>query len=286
MTDRRPAYSLPLAHGELSAHDALELQALKGQIKRDIGFYCEAYKELCLRRRIAVRMRARGIHTYAEYGALLEHDQGEHDKLLDAITINVSKFYRNRELWHTLEREVVPRLFDLPARPVRICSAGCAAGEEPYTIAMMLKDYALATGRQEDLLRFDVVGLDIDRTSLTHALRGRYGAFAFTDIDAVARSAWFQEPEFTDIKPDIRALVRFQEMDLMKDELEPGQHMIVCRNVIIYFERSIQEMLFMKFHQALAPGGFLVLGKVESIFGRAAGLFKPIVQRDRVFVKA
>ena len=286
MTDRRPAYSLPLAHGELSTQDALELQALKGQIKRDIGFYCEAYKELCLRRRIAVRMRARGIHTYAEYGTLLEHDEAEHHKLLDAITINVSKFYRNRELWHTLEREVVPRLFDLPVRPVRICSAGCAAGEEPYTIAMMLKEYARATGRQDDLHKFDVVGLDIDRASLSHALTGRYGAFAFTDIDAAARSSWFQEPELTQIKPDIRALVRFQEKDLMKDELEPGQHMIVCRNVIIYFERSIQEMLFMKFHQALAPGGFLVLGKVESIFGRAAGLFKPIVQRDRLFVKA
>lgn len=286
MTHSRPVYSLPLAHGELSAQDALELQALKGQIKRDIGFYCDAYKELCLRRRIAVRMRARGIHTYAEYGTLLERDETEHHKLLDAITINVSKFYRNPELWQTLAREVVPHLFDLPTRPVRICSAGCAAGEEPYTIAMMLKEYALATGRPTDLRKFDLVGLDIDRASLKHALAGRYGAFAFTDIDAAVRSSWFQEPELTQVKPDIRALVRFQELDLMKDELEPGQHMIVCRNVIIYFERAVQEMLFLKFHEALAPGGFLVLGKVESIFGRAAGLFKPIVQRDRVFVKA
>jgi chemotaxis methyl-accepting protein methylase len=286
VTDSRPVYSLPLAHGELSVQDAFELQALKSQIKRDIGFYCEAYKELCLRRRIAVRMRARGIHTYAEYGTLLERDETEHHKLLDAITINVSKFYRNRELWHTLEREVVPHLFDLQALPVRICSAGCAAGEEPYTIAMMLKEYALATGRQKDLRKFDVVGLDIDRASLRHALIGRYGAFAFTDIDAAARRAWFQEPELTQIKPEISALVRFQELDLMKDALEPGQHMIVCRNVIIYFERSIQEMMFLKFHEALAPGGILVLGKVESMFGRAAGLFKPIVQRDRVFVKA
>jgi chemotaxis methyl-accepting protein methylase len=286
VTEHRPVYSLPLAHGELSAQDAQELRALKDQIKRDIGFYCEAYKELCLRRRIAVRMRACSIHTYAEYGTLLERDQGEHHKLLDAITINVSKFYRNRELWHTLEREVVPRLFDLQARRVRVCSAGCAAGEEPYTIAMMLKEYARATGRQKDLRKFDVVGVDVDRGSLRHALAGRYGAFAFTDIDAATRSSWFQGPELTEIKPDIRAFVRFQEQDLMKEDLEPGQHMIVCRNVIIYFERSVQEMLFMKFHEALAPGGFLVLGKVESIFGRAAGLFKPIVQRDRVFVKA
>ena len=87
------------------------------------------------------------------------------------------------------------------------------------------------------------------------------------------------------MKTEIRNLVKFAELDLIKDKFDTGYHMIMCRNVIIYFEREIQELLFMKFHEALAPGGFLVLGKVESLFGRASGLFKPVAQRERVFVK-
>ncbi|MGQ0814682.1 MAG: CheR family methyltransferase [Gemmatimonadota bacterium] len=286
MSDARPHYSLPLAHGALSPKDAQELQALKDQIKREIGFYCDGYKEHCLRRRIAVRMRARGIHTYAEYGELLKQDEGEHHRLLDAITINVSKFYRNQDLWRALESEVVPRLFDLRARPVRLWSAGCAAGEEPYTIAMMLTEYAVRSGRERELLKFKVLGTDIDQESLRQARVARYAAFAFTDIADEARRRWFEEPDFTEVKPEVRKLVQFEAKDLIKDSFATGQHLIMCRNVIIYFEREIQELLFMKFHEALAPGGYLVLGKVESIFGRAAGLFRPVAQRERVFIKA
>lgn len=285
MTRQQPGYSLPLAHGELSPKDAQELQALKDQITADIGFFCDGYKEHCLRRRLAVRMRARGIHTYGEYGELLKRDAGEHHKLLDAVTINVSKFYRNRDLWRALEREVVPKLFDLRARPIRVWSAGCAAGEEPYTIAMMLKEYAIRSSRERELLRFDVLGTDIDQASLAAARVARYGAFAFTDIDEEVRRTWFIEPEYVEVKRDIRSMVKFRERDLIKEEFDTGYHMIMCRNVIIYFEREVQELLFHKFYEALVPGGFLVLGKVESIFGRAANLFKPVAQRERVFIK-
>jgi chemotaxis protein methyltransferase CheR len=286
MTENRPPYSLPLAHGELGPADQAELQSLKDQIQRDIGFFCEGYKEHCLRRRIAVRMRARGIHTYGAYGELLKRDEDEHAKLLDAVTINVSKFYRNRDLWKALDREVVPKLFDLRARPVKIWSAGCAAGEEPYTIGMMLKEYAIGAGRERELSKFSVLGTDIDVESMKQARTARYSAFAFTDIDDELRSRWFIEPDRVEVKPEIRSLVKFAELDLIKDKFDTGYHMIMCRNVIIHFEREIQEMLFMKFHEALAPGGFLVLGKVESLFGRASSLFKPVAQRERVFVKS
>lgn len=285
MNNQDQPYSLPLAHGELSAKDALELQALKEQIKQDIGFYCAGYKEHCLRRRIAVRMRARGTHSYSEYADLLRRDEAEHRKLLDAVTINVSKFYRNRDLWRALDRDVLPKLFDLRARPVRIWSAGCAAGEEPYTIAMLLREYALRTGRERDLLRFRILGTDIDQPSLRAARVAKYTSFAFTDIDEDLRRRWFVEPDFVEVKREIRRFVEFGERDLIKEDFGTGHHMILCRNVIIYFEREVQELLFTKFYDALAPGGFLVLGKVESIFGRAAGLFKAVAQRERVFVK-
>lgn len=286
MSEQRPGYTLPLAHGELSPRDAVELQALKDQIKRDIGFYCDGYKEHCLRRRIAVRMRARGIHTYSEYGELLKQDVDEQARLLDAVTINVSKFYRNRDLWRALDAEVVPKLFDLAVRPVRLWSAGCAAGEEPYTIAMLLREYAARAGRERELTKFSIRGTDIDAQSLRQAQEARYGPFAFTDIDDETRQRWFEAPDFVTVNPDVTRMVQFGETDLIKDEFEPDQHLIMCRNVIIYFERDIQEQLFVKFYDALAPGGYLVLGKVESIFGRAGNLFRPIAQRERVFIKA
>ena len=103
MTEAGRVYSLPLAQGELSEKDARELQDLKEQIRRDVGFYCDGYKEHCLRRRIAVRMRARGMHRYADYAALLLKDPQEYQKLRDAVTINVSKFYRNPEVWEAVD---------------------------------------------------------------------------------------------------------------------------------------------------------------------------------------
>jgi chemotaxis methyl-accepting protein methylase len=273
VSTQRPGYSLPLAHGELSQQDAIELQQLKDQIKEDLGFHCDGYKEQCLRRRIAVRMRARGMHTYAEYGQLLHRETAEQHRLLDAVTINVSKFYRNRDLWTALETQLVPQLFQLRDRPVRIWSAGCAAGEEPYTIAMLLRQYAVDNGREHVLGRFDVLGTDIDRASLALAKTGKYGSFAFTEIDEQARDRWFVPPERIEVQPEVRKMVRFEEKDLIKESFDTGFHLIMCRNVIIYFERAVQENLFLKFHNALAPGGILVLGKVETILVARWGCF-------------
>ena len=285
MTDQALSLALPLAYGELSASDALELAMLKDCIARLTGFACASYKERCLRRRIAVRMRARAVHRYAGYAELLEADATERLKLMDVITINVSKFYRNPEVWRTLEALIVPRLFSARERTVRIWSAGCAGGEEPYTIAMMLKECALRAEPEQELARFDIVGSDLDAESLNFARAGQYSEFSMTDIADDVRQAWFVPPAFTQVRPEIRDLVRFEQRDLIKDDFEAGWHLIACRNVVIYLEREMQERLFAKFYEALAPGGVLVLGKVETLFGRTAGLFKPMAARERVFIK-
>lgn len=284
MTEQGRAYSLPLAQGELSEKDARELQQLKEQIRRDVGFYCDGYKEHCLRRRIAVRMRARGLHGYAEYAALLLTDPQEYQKLRDAVTINVSKFYRNPEVWSVLDAQIVPHLF-AANRQIRMWSAGCAGGEEPYSISMLLREYANRTNQQAALSRFEIVGSDIDRLSLETAQRAEYGPFAFTDIPTQVREHWFEPPQLVRVKEEIRASVRFETRDLITSELPSGCDVIFCRNVVIYFERAIQEALFQRFHAALAPGGFLVLGKVETLFGKTANLFSPVSQRERVFIK-
>lgn len=276
-----PPATLPLAQGDLSARDAAELLALKRQIQARVHFECAGYKEKCLRRRIAVRMRARGVHSYRDYSKLLEHDADEYDRLVDTLTINVSKFYRNPEVWDLIRAQVLPELFAFRSPLIQVWSAGAASGEEAYTMSMILNEYAAEHGVRAD--RFRILGTDIDRDSLAYAQRAEYTDFAMSDIDPAMRDRWFDSDGVYRLKPEARRNVRFSRLDLMRDEYPKGQHLIFCRNVIIYFERAVQEELFRKFHDALVPGGYLVLGKVEALFGSAAGLFQTVANRHRIF---
>lgn len=278
--------SLPLATGDLSDEDAEQLRALKTLIASRVGLNCDGYKERCLRRRIAVRMRARGIHRYNDYGALLESDETEYQRLLDTVMINVSKFFRNNDVYDRIRDMIVPWLFDLNAPRVRIWSAGCAGGEEPYSLAMMLLEHAEPRG--VDPARFEILATDVDQGAMAIARRAEYGAFSLTETPEAARDRWFDPlgGGIYRVRPEVRALVRFDTLDLLADETPTDVHLILCRNVIIYFERDMQERLFRRFNAALAPGGFLVLGKVEALFGASATGYRSIANRERIFRKA
>ena len=276
--------ALPLAHGDLDEADARELQALKQQVQEESGLRCDGYKEKCLRRRIAVRMRARGVHRYADYAALLRSDPGEYDRLLAAIVINVSKFFRNPEVWKALGERVVPALLELDAWPLRIWSAGTAGGEEAHSVAIMLLEALGGAGSDDPRLgRIQVLGTDIDEESLDVARRGEYGDLALSETPLELRARWFDGGRPWRLRPEPRRLVEFRALDLMRDPFPQGQHLILCRNVIIYFERAVQEELFARFRDALAPGGYLVLGKVETMFGPAASAFRQVAPRERIY---
>lgn len=261
------------------------LDALKGKIHEERGFNCHFYKDKCLRRRLAVRMRARGVDTFGGYAALLDTDPAEYDILLDTLTINVTKFFRNAETWSVVEREVVPELFALDDDPIRIWSAGCASGEEPYTISILLREWAESSGRTGDLARFRILGTDIDRRSLDAARRAEYPEMSLTETPDEVRERWFSAGPSFRLAPEIRENVIFVSKDLISGTRERGQHLIVCRNVIIYFDREIQERIFKHFYDALLPGGFLVLGKVETLLGPVRSKFRPVNNRERVFRK-
>ena len=260
-----------------------EFDALTAKISRERGFECGSYKEKCLRRRIAVRMRAKGVHTFGDYARLLDHDGAEFDRLIDALTINVTKLFRNWETWEAIERIVLPELWRMPGDRLRVWSAGCSSGEEPYSIAALLHRHAESTGAMARLRRTSVLGTDIDRDSLAAAARGTFEEAAFADTPAELRRRYFLAPDNA-VHPDARSLVAFERRDLLRDDPPPGPHqLIICRNVLIYFDRASQEALFDRFHAALAPGGFLVLGKVETLIGPARTLFAPVDGRERIF---
>ncbi len=255
--------------------------ALTEKITRERSFGCASYKEKCVRRRIAVRMRARGVHTFEEYGRVLDRDRHEYDLLLDALTINVTKFFRNPETFAAIGREIVPALYARVEPQLRIWSAGCASGEEPYSLAMLMHRYAVAQGKRFD--RVDVLGTDVDRASLAAAERAVYLESTLADTPAELRQMYFPMQAPYRIPHDVHARVEFRRHDLLREPFPESQHLIVCRNVIIYFDRTTQEELFQKFAAALLPGGFLVLGRVETLFGPARPMFTPVDNRERLF---
>jgi chemotaxis methyl-accepting protein methylase len=258
---------------------------LTAKIARDRGFGCASYKDKCLRRRIAVRMRARGAHTYADYARVLDNDQHEYDKLLDALTINVTKLFRNWETYSILREQIVPALWALPDPVISVWSAGCSSGEEPYSLAALFHDYAERIGAASLAeRRVHVLGSDIDARSLDAAACGTFEESDFSETPLELRDRYFAPaPPFT-IVPEVRRMVRFERRDLLAEEAPPGQHhLICCRNVLIYFDRETQERLFQKFRDALAPTGFLVLGKVETLLGAARSRFAAVDGRERIF---
>lgn len=255
--------------------------ALTGKITRERGFGCASYKEKCVRRRIAVRMRARGVHTFEDYGHVLDHDAHEYELLLDALTINVTKFFRNPETFAAVARELIPALYARVEPQLRLWSAGCASGEEAYSLAILMHRYATAEGRRFD--RVEVLGTDVDRASLAAAERAVYLEPTLSDTPAELRQLYFSMQPPYRIPAEVRARVHFRRLDLLRESFPEPQHLICCRNVIIYFDRVTQEMLFEKFAAALLPGGFLVLGRVETLFGPARTLFAPVDSRERLF---
>ena len=270
----------------IEGNDA-QFHALMEKITRDRGFRCASYKDKCLRRRIAVRMRAKGAFTPNEYAAVLDTDPREYDRLLRSLTVNVTKFFRNWETYAAIEKKVIPELWGRGEDEIRVWSAGCSSGEEPYSIGILGHKYAREMGQLDRLGAVTIVGTDIDSDCLGEANRGFYAESALGDTPMSLRAEYF--PEVVGLHtmiPEVRNMVRFECADLLSDRPPfDSVHLLICRNVIIYFEREAQDSLFAEFHRVLAPGGFLVLGKVETLLGDARSLFSPVNARERIFRK-
>ena len=256
---------------------------LMTKVAEGSGFRCASYKERCLRRRVAVRMRAHGVHSYADYGRVLDRDPREWERLLDALTINVTKLFRDPGAFATVADHVIPALWAEGGGRLRAWSAGCASGEETYSVAALVHRYAERVGQTRLLGGVHVLGTDIDRSSLEAAAAGVFAEAAFADTPPELRARYFGEGTPAAVADELRALVSFRRPDLL---LEPppaeGLDLIFCRNVLIYFDRETQERLFASFRASLRPGGVLVLGKVETLIGESRRGFTPLHARERV----
>lgn len=251
-----------------------DLSALLAKIERR-GLQVTGYKQPCLRRRIAVRMRARGVHTYDAYARVLDAQPEEYDLLVDALTITVTKFFRNPETYALLRERVVPAIV-ADGGSIAVWSAGCATGEEAYSLAILFREAGASRAR--------IDATDLDANALAVLERAEYPEASLSDLPPEARARWFSAQAPYRVAPEIVRMVRPLAHDLTRDAPpQPPYRLIVCRNVVIYFDRPLQERLFRAFHDALVPGGWLLLGKVEALFGPARGLLNTEDARERLF---
>jgi chemotaxis protein methyltransferase CheR len=230
-------------------------------------------------------MRACGVHTYSDYQALLHRSPLEYERLKDALTINVTRFYRNAETWNLLRRELIPRLCAAGSGEIRFWSAGCSSGEEAYTLAILAADHFERSGRSGELGRLVVDATDVDRESLERAKAARYRIENLTEMPPELADRYLEAAgSELDVVKRVRERVFVRRLDLSACRPPRRDYqMVVCRNVLIYFDRPMQERLFQLFADSLAPGGYLVLGKVETLLGPVRDRLVLLDPRERVY---
>jgi chemotaxis methyl-accepting protein methylase len=260
-----------------------ELICLMEKIYGERGFDFRGYKETTLTRRLGRRLRARGVHTYTDYAGILDNDQTEYDRLFMDLTINVTSFFRDVVAFKALEEVVLPALITKGETNIRIWSAGCATGEEPYSIAILLMEYPdMDNGPRHA----SVLATDIDSKALEQA---REGFFTPKEVEGI-RPAWLERYFCAEgggfrVKPALKILVTFEQHNLVIDPPYSGLDLIVCRNVLIYLNPMPQTQMIKGFYSALKQGGFLLLGKSEVPVGETRTLFNCLDKKAKVYQK-
>jgi chemotaxis methyl-accepting protein methylase len=272
-----------------SPEEEAAFEALCKLILKAYGFDFGQYKANYLKRRVAVRMRAVGVKTFGEYHKILEADRGEWDRLHDRITIHVTEFFRDPEAFQYLETSVLPELAaSVVARGdkvFRAWSAGCSTGEEVYSLGILLSETLKGEAAR---LKLQLEATDIDPACLETGRTAHYDLKAIERVKPDWQARWFRRQPGgirVAVGDALKAVVRFQRHHLMVDPPLAGMDLILCRNVMIYFTRDQHQKVFEAFHRSLNPGGVLVIGKTESMMGKARELFTCLSARERVYRK-
>ena len=245
------------------------------------NFHLEGYKDQCIRRRLAARMRASGSPDAEDYISLLRADVQEQEYLLAALSVHVSQFFRNMSLFNMLEKSIVPQLLERARQErskLRIWSVGCAYGEEPYSLALLFRKHL----EQKDLL--SIIATDLSSEALRQARQGCFPADRINQVPTDMVREFFVEKERKyQLDEKIRQMVQFFRHDILTDQPFYRAELILCRNLLIYFSREQQKQILEKLAEALLPGGYLVLGRAETLAPACRELFHCVDPAERIY---
>jgi two-component system CheB/CheR fusion protein len=240
------------------------------------------YKKATVLRRIERRMQVNCLANLRDYLGFLEHRKEETPLLLQDMLISVTNFFRDQESFSALEHDIIPRLLKdaVEGEQIRAWSAGCATGEEAYSVAMLLTEQI---DMQKKQLDFQVFATDIDKRAIAVGRRGMYPESIVTDVPEFKQRRFFsKDGNQFQIKKEVREKVLFAAHNILRDPPFSRVHLITCRNLLIYLNRDVQQKIFEMFHFALLPGGYLFLGSSESA-EVASKYFIPVDKKNRIY---
>jgi chemotaxis protein methyltransferase CheR len=265
------------------ADDAADFPLLKRYVEQTLKIRCSNYKEDYIKRRFFSRMRSTNTATYSEYLHYLKTHEPELELLRNALTINVTEFFRDKEVFDSIRNTILPALFK-EHRRISIWCAGSSTGEEPYSLAMILYDLTAASRD----LSGHIIATDIDQVVLAKAKAGVFEDKIVKKLPlSVIQKHFTQLPTGNyEAKQHVKDLIRFRPHDLMSG-VPPARFLdlITCRNVTIYFNEKQKDELTRLFHSALARGGYYVMGKTEYLGREVEKLFTPVNTVQKIYKK-
>jgi chemotaxis methyl-accepting protein methylase len=268
-----------------------EFTFLLDKIMRNRNIDFSQYRPQVLKRRIRHRLHLTGCATFWDYILILNKDHQEYDRLIECLTIKESEFFRDSKVFDLLGGMIIPEVISQKqtrgARYIRAWSCGAAFGQEAYSIAILFCE-ALGSGLND----FDIkiLATDIDKKALEKAPWGSFDSRAMRNMKAHLLFKYFNQFQngnkvrYT-VSDEARALVTFKRHDVLSGSLNPRMDLVLCRNLLIYFEKELQEKALRNLHASLNPGGFLILGKTETITPQMLDYFEVVDLRERIYRK-
>ncbi len=249
-----------------------QIKNILNLLKNQSGFDFSGCRSAMLERRIQKRMYSTNTKSLDDYIDYLNNYPDEYDQLIDVFTINVSRFFRNTLAFEYLRKIILPDLFLNKIKKndesLRVWSAGCSFGEEAYSVAIII--YELL--KKENIsIKPNIFATDIDKNALKQAIHGRYGIQSVDNVkNRILNNYFIQENQEFLLNPEIKKMVQFSFYDLLdENKAVPSESiygsfdLVLCRNVLIYFEQEHQKSIFSKLYKSLKPNGYLVLGEAE-----------------------
>lgn len=236
-----------------------DYEAFKKSVLELTKIDLNAYKEKQMRRRIDTLINKHKINGYEEFLKVLKTDQKIFEDFVNYLTINVSEFYRNVDQWKLMDQEYIPELIKKFGNNLKIWSAACSTGDEPYSLVMALSKHL-------PLNQIKIYATDLDKQVLAAAKMGLYSEKSIANVPSDLKAKYFTKVGASyQMSDEIKARVEFKEHNLLKDRYPDHCHLIVCRNVLIYFTEEAKDEIFKKFYDSLATGGILFIGSTEQI---------------------
>ena len=267
----------------MEAEDGRTLETLLEYLRMSRGFDFTGYKRPSLARRVTKRVQALNLQGFGDYLDYLEVHPEEFATLFNTMLINVSSFFRDAPAWECLRADMLPKLLAAnPAGPIRVWSAGCAGGQEAYSLAIA---FAELLGAEAFCQRVKIFATDVDEDALSQARQGSYSLEDLEPVPAGLREKYFERAAARYVfSHELRRTIIFGRLDLIADAPISRLDLLACRNALIYFNLEAQRQILDRFHFALNEAGFLFLGRAEMLLMHA-NLFTPVNLKHRIFVR-